>query len=60
MHGYTKRDRSYMLANNKFGWRLDHIIASPPVEPVACEYIHDWRERRLSDHSAMWAELRLT
>jgi endonuclease/exonuclease/phosphatase family metal-dependent hydrolase len=58
LHGYERRDRSYMFANRKFGWRLDHIVASPPFEPVACEYVHEWREAGLSDHSAMWADLR--
>jgi exonuclease III len=57
LHGYHRRDRSYMFANRKFGWRLDHIVASPPFVPVACEYVHEWREAGLSDHSAMWAEL---
>jgi exonuclease III len=60
LHGYEKRDRSYMFANRKFGWRLDHILCSPPLEPVACEYVHEWREAGLSDHSAMWAELRIS
>lgn len=60
LHGYSRRDRSYMFANRKFGWRLDHIVASPPLVPVACEYLHEWREHGLSDHSAMWAELRVT
>jgi hypothetical protein len=23
----------------------------------ACEYRHDWRDARLSDHAAMWAEV---
>jgi endonuclease/exonuclease/phosphatase family metal-dependent hydrolase len=59
LHGYERRDRSYMFVRRKFGWRLDHIVASPELEPVACEYVHEWREERLSDHSAMWAELRL-
>ena len=59
LHGYERRDRSYLFANRKFGWRLDHILASPRFEPVACEYVHEWRELGLSDHSAMWAELRL-
>jgi exonuclease III len=57
LHGYQARDRSYMFANRKFGWRLDHIVLSPGLEPVACEYVHEWREERLSDHSAMWADL---
>jgi exonuclease III len=57
LHGYGRRDRSYMFVNRKFGWRLDHIVVSPAFEPVACEYVHEWREDRLSDHSAMWAEV---
>jgi exonuclease III len=59
LHGYGARDRSYMFANRKFGWRLDHIVVSPGIEPVACEYVHEWREQGLSDHSGMWAELLL-
>ena len=58
LHGYQARDRSYMFANRKFGWRLDHIVVSPGLEPVACEYVHGWREEGMSDHSAMWAEVR--
>jgi len=57
LHGYKRRDRSYMFVNQKFGWRLDHILASPPFEPAACEYLHEWREDGLSDHSAMWARI---
>ena len=60
LHGYGRRDRSYMFTNRKFGWRLDHILCSPPFEPVACEYVHEWREAGMSDHSAMWAELRVS
>jgi exonuclease III len=60
LHGYGARDRSYMFANRKFGWRLDHILASPPFEPVACAYMHEWREAGMSDHSGMWAELRVS
>lgn len=59
LHGYERRDRSWVMAHGKFGWRLDHILVSPPIEPVACEYVHPWREQRLSDHSAMWADLRV-
>ena len=46
-----------MFANRKFGWRLDHIIVSPKIEPVACEYRHEWREDGLSDHSGLQADL---
>jgi endonuclease/exonuclease/phosphatase family metal-dependent hydrolase len=42
------------------GWRLDHLIVSPELEPVGCDYVHEWRERGLSDHSAIWAEIRLS
>jgi endonuclease/exonuclease/phosphatase family metal-dependent hydrolase len=38
-------------------YRLDHVIVSPPLRPVACDYVHAWREQGLSDHSAIWAEL---
>jgi exonuclease III len=39
------------------GWRLDHVLASPALEPRAVAYHHDWREAGLSDHSALEAEL---
>jgi endonuclease/exonuclease/phosphatase family metal-dependent hydrolase len=60
LHGYGARDRSYMFTGRKFGWRLDHIVVSPGLEPVACEYVHGWREEGMSDHSAMWAEVAAT
>ena len=59
LHGYGRRDRSWFREGWGPGWRLDHIIASPELEPVACDYLHEWREAGLSDHSAMWARLRL-
>jgi exonuclease III len=56
LHGYSRRDRSWVYPNGKMGWRLDHILVrGRRVEE--CEYRHDWRERRLSDHAAMWAAL---
>jgi endonuclease/exonuclease/phosphatase family metal-dependent hydrolase len=56
VHGYARRDRSWAMPTG-FGWRLDHIIASPGLEPVDADYVHEWRTERLSDHSAMWARL---
>ena len=56
VHGYGARDRSWALASG-FGYRLDHIMVSPELEPVDSGYLHDWRTERLSDHSAMWARL---
>ena len=58
LHGYERRDRSWMSAAG-YGYRLDHLIASPELEPVACEYVHEWRTRGLSDHSAIWTEIRI-
>jgi exonuclease III len=56
VHGYGRRDRSWLYPNGKMGYRLDHIVVRGlPVR--RCEYRHDWREARLSDHAGMWAEL---
>ena len=56
LHGYGRRDRSWAWRTG-YGWRLDHILVSPGLEPVDCDYVHEWREQGLSDHSAMWARL---
>jgi exonuclease III len=56
LHGYARRDRSWFWRQG-FGYRLDHILASPPLRPTACDYLHHVREDGLSDHAAMWAEL---
>jgi endonuclease/exonuclease/phosphatase family metal-dependent hydrolase len=39
------------------GYRLDHVLASADLRPVACRYHHDWRTEGLSDHSAVEADL---
>jgi exonuclease III len=57
VHGYGARDRSWMYANGKFGYRLDHVLARG-LEIVDCAYEHGPREAGLSDHSAVWAALR--
>ena len=56
LHGYGARDRSWMYPNLKMGWRLDHIIVRG-LRVEACEYVHGWRESKLSDHSGLWATL---
>lgn len=56
-HGYGARDRSWMYANRRFGYRLDHVLARG-LRVAACAYAHGLREARLSDHSAIWADLR--
>jgi exonuclease III len=56
LHGYAARDRSWMYANRKFGYRLDHaFVRGLPVR--GCGYEHRWREAGLSDHSALWVEV---
>lgn len=57
LHGYSRRDRSWLYPNGRMGYRLDHILVRG-LAVAACEYRHDLRERRLSDHSAIWADLR--
>src|SRR4051812_28649903 len=56
LHGYARRDRSYAMVSG-YGWRLDHVVASPELEPVESDYVHEWRTERLSDPSTMWARL---
>jgi exonuclease III len=57
VNGYGARDRSWMYANRRFGYRLDHVLTRG-LDVVACAYTHTLREQRLSDHSAIWADLR--
>jgi endonuclease/exonuclease/phosphatase family metal-dependent hydrolase len=45
------------IAGHEGGWRIDHIFASPQLRTVACHYHHSWRDRDLSDHSALEADL---
>ena len=58
LHGYERRDRSWMSTAG-YGYRLDHLIVSPHLDPVECDYLHEWRERGLSDHSAIWADVQV-
>ncbi|MDQ6819362.1 MAG: endonuclease/exonuclease/phosphatase family protein [Actinomycetota bacterium] len=60
LHGYAAREPSWtwrQIAGHGGGWRLDHIFVSPELQPVGCVYHHEWRDRGLSDHSALEAEL---
>ncbi len=56
VNGYGARDRSWMYANRKMGYRLDHCFVRG-LRPVSSRYLHEWREARLSDHSGLLAEL---
>ena len=42
------------------GWRLDHLYVSRDMTPLASRYHHEWRERGLSDHSALEADVELS
>jgi exonuclease III len=59
VHGYEARDRSWMYANAKFGYRLDHVLVRS-CAVAACGYEHAWRQDGLSDHSAVWADVSAT
>jgi exonuclease III len=58
LNGFESKEPTWEWPRWGGGWRLDHLIASAEVEVSACAYRHDWRrEDRLSDHSALVAEL---
>jgi exonuclease III len=52
LHGYGERHASWTFAQNRGGWRLDHVLVEG-LRPVASAYAHDWRLAGLSDHSAL-------
>ena len=49
------REYTWYSLRAKNGFRLDHAFATASVfdRITRCEYVHDARERRLSDHSAL-------
>jgi exodeoxyribonuclease III len=55
LHGYAKREPSWVFRHGG-GWRLDHAFCSAELAPVAAAYHHEWRDRGLSDHSALEVE----
>jgi exonuclease III len=58
LNGFDSKEPSWEWPRWGGGYRLDHLIASAEVDVTACSYRHDWRrEDRLSDHSALVAEL---
>ncbi|WLR61499.1 endonuclease/exonuclease/phosphatase family protein [Guptibacillus hwajinpoensis] len=50
-----KRDFSFVLKRKDilFHRRFDHCFASKSLNPVAFEYLHNFREEKLSDHSPL-------
>lgn len=58
LNGYDRRDVSWVFhtrARRRAAHRLDHVLASASLGTIACDYLHEWREAGLSDHSAMEA-----
>jgi hypothetical protein len=56
LHGYARSDYSWFTTQNKVGRRFDHVFATDELNATSCEYLHDIRERGLSDHSALEVE----
>jgi exonuclease III len=59
LHGYERDAISFAAGARGKGWRLDHVVGSRHFRPLACEYDDAPRLAGLSDHSPMWAQLRL-
>ncbi len=56
LNGYEKNEYSWILSRKGIviaRRRFDHIFASKRLNPLACHYLHHFRENRLSDHSAI-------
>lgn len=55
LNGYQQTDCSWYAYNRgrAFGFRLDHVLASRAMNAVSARYLHELRENRLSDHSAL-------
>jgi endonuclease/exonuclease/phosphatase family metal-dependent hydrolase len=56
VHGAEAKAVSWAWPNGG-GYRLDHVLVTPDIEVRAAEYLHDVRTAKLSDHSALVAEL---
>lgn len=57
VHGYRKQESSWVMKRKgkSYGRRFDHVFASSDLDVNACRYLHDLRERSLSDHSPIEA-----
>ncbi len=59
LNGCTATDTCWLARRGGQWWgrRYDHVFASRRLTPTAWRYLHAWREQRLSDHSAIEADL---
>ena len=55
LHGWQRTEHSWIHEPSGRGLRLDHVFASPALNPAGCDYLHELRTSGLSDHSAVWA-----
>ncbi len=57
LHGNVKEYSWYSHQGN--GYRYDHTYCSADLFPIIkrCYYLHEWREKKLSDHSPMVLEM---
>jgi exonuclease III len=55
LHGAGRQECSWFLKRQALlvGRRFDHAFCSPGLKVTACEYLHGFRERGLSDHSPL-------
>jgi len=61
-NGYETQEFSWLLPRKGkiiARRRFDHIFASKALNPVNCRYIHSFREKLLSDHSAIEATFKI-
>jgi exonuclease III len=61
LHGYQVQEFSwcvYRKGRCVAQRRFDHIFASKSLNPVECKYLHPFRTKGLSDHSAIEARFR--
>lgn len=55
LHGYERKEISWNWPRwPRSGYRLDHIFST--LTPTRCDYLHEVRTTKLSDHSAMEAD----
>jgi exonuclease III len=60
LNGFDSKEPTWEWPRWGGGYRLDHLVVSAEVDVTSCSYRHDWRrEDKLSDHSALVAELSL-
>jgi exonuclease III len=59
LHGWDHKNPTWEWPRWGGGYRLDHLVVSREVQVESVEYRHEWRrDLRLSDHSALVADLR--